>query len=157
MKRQQRETATNVYVTYIETTPEKLWRAITDPEMTRRYWRHPGSEVGNENVSDWKVGSPWEHRGEGKLYLIGKVIESVRPRRLVLTWAFPAEADDENKVSRVTFDIEPQEKAVRLTVTHEDLVPGSDMLSGISRGWPAVLSGLKTFLETGRPLALTRF
>lgn len=137
-----------VYVTYIATSPEKLWNALIDPKMTAKYWQH-------ENVSDWKPGSRWEHLGFDKdrtLRLVGKVLESSPPRRLVLTWAFPADQAREEKHSRVTFEIEPIGDIVRLTVTHDHLEPGSDMLEGIKTGWPKVLSSLKSLLEVGRPL-----
>ena len=137
-----------VYVVYISTTPEKLWNALIDPEVTAKYWQH-------ENVSDWKPGSKWEHRGfdtKRTLKLVGKVIESSPPRRLVITWAFPADEASEEKHSRVTFELEPIGDVVRLTVTHDHLEPGSQMLQGIMKGWPKVLSSLKSLLETGRPL-----
>lgn len=137
-----------VYVTYIATSPEELWRALIDAEMTTKYWQHI-------NVSDWRAGSRWEHRGagnEGALRLVGRVIESSPPRRLVLTWALPADEAREEKHTRVTFEIEPLGEVVRLTVTHDRLEPGSDMLRGITAGWPQVLSSLKTLLEVGRPL-----
>ncbi len=137
-----------VYVTYIATTPEKLWNALLDPKMTTKYWQH-------ENVSDWQPGSKWEHRrsdNEGTLKLVGKVIESSPPRRLVLTWAFPVDEAREEKHSRVTFEIEPIGDVVRLTVTHDRLEPGSEMLQGITKGWPKVLSSVKSLLEVGRPL-----
>jgi uncharacterized protein YndB with AHSA1/START domain len=141
-----------VYVTYISTTPEKLWNALMDGEMTKQYWgRH-------KNVSDWKVGSTWKHQDyddAGVVDIVGKVVESTPPRRLVLTWAFPANAAMEAKHSRVTFEIEPFFDAVRLTVTHDQLEPDSDMLHGITQGWPAVLSSLKTLLETGQPMPMT--
>ncbi|HEV3444154.1 MAG TPA: SRPBCC family protein [Gemmataceae bacterium] len=139
-----------VYVTYIATTPEKLWNALVDGEMTRQYWwRH-------RNVSDWKVGSKWEHQDyddASVVDIVGKVVECVPPRRLVLTWAFPADATNPAKHTRVTFEIEAQPDCVRLTVTHDELEPGSEMQRRISAGWPAVLSSLKTFLETGRTFA----
>ena len=137
-----------VYVTYISTTPEKLWNALIDPEWTRRYWEH-------ENVSDWKPGSTWQHQRSDAactVDLVGKVVESAPPRRLVLTWAFPADAANAAKHSRVTFEIEPIDEMVRLTVTHDELEAWSEMLKGITEGWPRVLSSLKTLLETGRPL-----
>jgi uncharacterized protein YndB with AHSA1/START domain len=137
-----------VYVTYIATSPEKLWKALIDPAMTTKYWQHV-------NVSDWKPGSRWEHRGadkERELKLVGKVIESSPARRLVLTWAFPADEAREEKHTRVTFEIEPIGDVVRLTVTHDRLEPDSKMLDGITKGWPKVLSSLKTMLEVGKPL-----
>lgn len=138
-----------VYVTYIATTPEKVWRALVDTDVTREYWAH-------ENVSDWRPGSQWEHRrldDARTIDIVGKVVESTPPRRLVFTWARPKEAEDDSKHSRVTFDIEPQgDGLIRLTVTHEDLERDPKMLAGISGGWPKVLSNLKTLLETGRAL-----
>ena len=137
-----------VYVTYVSTTPEKLWNAIIDPKMTAKYWQH-------DNLSDWKPGSKWEHRtsdGDRALRLVGKVVEVTPPRCLVLTWADPADEARAEKHSRVTFEIEPVGDLVRLTVTHDRLEPGSEMLEGITKGWPKVLSSLKTLLEVGRPL-----
>lgn len=148
-----------VYVTYIATTPEKVWQALVDTEVTRKYWTAPYSEGPphvNVNVSDWKPGSRWEHQRDDASHavdVVGTVVESAPPRRLVLTWARPKEADDASKHSRVTFDIEPQgDRLIRLTVTHEDLEHDPKMLAGISGGWPGVLSNLKTLLETGHAL-----
>ena len=138
-----------VYVIYIATTPEKVWAALLEGELTRQYWRH-------DNVSDWKVGSTWEHRrsdGEqGKVDIAGKVVESVPTKRLVVTWARPSEVAETAKHSRVTYEIEPVASAVRLTVTHDQLEADPDMARAISGGWPKVLSSLKSLLETGRPL-----
>jgi uncharacterized protein YndB with AHSA1/START domain len=137
-----------VYVTYIATTPEKLWNALLESEVTRQYWQH-------DNVSDWKPGSRWEHRrndAAATVDLVGKVLESSPPKRLVLTWAYPADEATEARHTRVTFDIEPVRGVVRLTVTHDAFTPGSDMLEKISAGWPKVLSSLKSLLEGGRPL-----
>ncbi len=143
-----------VYVVYIATTPEKLWNALTDGEVTKLYWgRH-------RNASDWKVGSTWEHQDydNAKIVdMVGKVLESEPPRRLVLTWALPAEAADPAKHSRVAFDIEPFRDTLRLTITHDELDPDSEMFHGISFGWPIVASSLKTLLETGQPFdSMTR-
>ena len=143
-----RETTSFVYVTYILSTPEKVFEAITKPELARRYWGH-------ENVSDWKAGSRWEHiraNDERTVELVGKVIEVSPPSRLVITWANASQAADPASHSRVTFDIEEYENMVRLTVTHDELEVGSGMEKGIKRGWPIVLSSLKSFLETGRGL-----
>ena len=141
-----------VYVTFIAVAPEKVWNALIDEEATKKYW-------GRSNVSDWKPGSKWEHRrieGSEIADLVGKVIESAPPRRLVISWASPGEIEKPNAISRVTFNIEPHEGGnTRLTVTHDDLEPGSDMERGISGGWPRVLSNLKTFLETGRVMPIT--
>ncbi len=141
-----------VYVTYISSTPQKVWDALLDGEMTKLYWGR------QRNVSDWKPGSKWEHQhydDPSVVDIVGQVIESDPPHKLVLTWSEPQHAGDPDKTSRVTFEIEPFADAVRLTVRHEELDPGSDMLHGITRGWPAILSSLKSLLETGRPLAMT--
>lgn len=142
-----------VYVTYIASTPEKVWRALIDAEVTHQYWIDPLSEKpAHINASDWKVGSEWRHERVDPAKTIdiaGKVLESIPPRRLVLSWARPNELQEESKHSRVTFDIEPYgDDLVRLTVTHEDL--DDSMHLGISKGWPMILSNLKTFLESGR-------
>jgi uncharacterized protein YndB with AHSA1/START domain len=138
-----------VYVTYIRSTPEKIWDAITDREISGQYW---GGGC-HRNVSDWKPGSKWEHQrtdGSG-VDIVGTVTESNRPGRLVITWAAPGEPADPEKTSRVVFQIEPyKEDVVRLTVTHSELEPDSEMLRGITSGWPLVLSSLKSFLETGK-------
>ncbi len=135
-----------VYVAYIASTPEKIWDALVTADVTRKYWRH-------ENVSGWKPGSEWRHVRDDAAHtvdLVGEVVECDRPRRLVLTWADPADAGDKSKHTRVAFDIEPFEGMVRLTELRE----GSDTLRNISNGWPRVLSSLKSYLETGRPLDL---
>ena len=138
-----------VYVTYISATPEKVWHALLDGDMTRQYWGH-------ENVSDWQPGSAWQHRRCDEAHtvdLVGEVIESMPPRRLVMTWVGAnADAADATRRSRVAIDIEAVGTMVRLTVTHDELTAGSDMLKGITGGWPRVISSLKSLLETGRPL-----
>lgn len=145
-----------VYVTYIATTPEKAWRALVDTDLMREWWVDPAAGCARVNVSDWKPGSRWAHTradATGAVDIVGKVIETTPPRRLVFTWARPNDAEDETRHSRVAFDIEPYgDGLVRLTVTHDDLDRDPDMLSGISGGWPKVLSNLKTFLESGRAL-----
>ncbi len=136
-----------VYVTYISTSPEKVWSALTDPKITPKYWEQA-------NISDWKPGSTWEHRQGGKggtLLGGGKVVESAPPRRLVITWGNPGDMDHEEKHSRVTFEIEVVHGIVKLTVTH-DRLSGSEDLDGAREGWAQVLSSLKTMLETGKAL-----
>ncbi|BCY09642.1 metalloregulator ArsR/SmtB family transcription factor [Actinoplanes sp. L3-i22] len=133
---------TYVYVTYIHATPEQVWQALTDADLTARFWGHA-------NVSDWLPGSPWEHRradGSGVVDVVGKVLTAEPPSRLAIT--FEDSPDREREPSVVTFLVEPHQDIVRLTVTHENL-PDVDMLNGISSGWPAVLSNLKSLLETG--------
>jgi len=146
-----------VYVTYIETTPARVWEALVDTDVTRKYWMGPNANVpAHVNVSDWRPGSPWEHQRVDETRAVdiaGKVVESTPPHRLVISWARPKELADESKHSRVTFDIEPiGDTLVRLTVTHEGLERDEPMLAGISTGWPMVLSNLKSLLETGKAL-----
>ena len=143
-----RETTSFVYVTYIVSTAEKVFEAIVKPEIARRYWGH-------ENISDWQPGSRWEHvraNEERTVELVGKVVEISPPNRLDITWANASEAADPASHSRVTFEVEEYEEMVRLTVTHDELEAGSGMAKGISKGWPVVLSSLKSFLETGRAI-----
>ena len=145
-----RETTSFVYVTYIRSTPQKVFEAITRPDIARRYWAH-------ENVSDWKPGSKWEHiraNDERTVELVGKVVEISPPTRLVMSWANASQADDPTKHSRVTFAIEEYDTMVKLTVSHDELEAGSGMAKGISQGWPAVLSSMKSFLETGSGIDL---
>lgn len=141
-----KEKTSFVYVTYIRSTPEKVFEAITRPEIARRYWGH-------ENLSDWQPGSDWRHvraNDERTVNIVGKVVEVSAPRRLVITWASPSQSDDPAAYSRVSFDVEAYDDMVRLTVTHDELEAGSGMASGIQKGWPIVLSSLKSLLETGQ-------
>jgi uncharacterized protein YndB with AHSA1/START domain len=136
-----------IYVTYIKTTPEKLWQALTTKEIIRQYWS------GRSNDSTWKKGAPLESRSpEGDLEWSGKILESRKPRRLVYTFAV---ASLKEPASRVTFEIKraPRDEggALKLTVTHDQLAPKGKTYPGIQEGWPAVLSRLKTLLETGKP------
>jgi uncharacterized protein YndB with AHSA1/START domain len=127
------------YTTYIKSTPEKVWQGITNPEFTRQYWGH-------DNLSDWKVGSTWQHVSirSKQTNIVGKVLESNPPKRLVVSWANPSKLEDE---SQVTYEITQIEDLVRLDVTHTGL--SEDMGRSVLRGWPLVLSSLKSFLETG--------
>lgn len=137
-----------IYTTYIKTTPEKVWAAITNPEFTRQYWLQ-------EIASDWKKGSKWQMLNNDKertAKIVGEVLECTPPTRLVLTWAQAADAADKSEHSRVTYNIETVEDMVRLTVTHDNLKPGSVMSEKIVIGWPRVLSSMKSFLETGKGL-----
>jgi len=134
-----------VYVSYINSTPETVWNALIDPEVTKQYWWN------HHNASDWETGSKWEHRDYDdpkRVDIVGEVIESTPPSRLVVTWAHPADEGNKEKTSRVTYEIEEaKEGVVRLTVTHDEL--DQEMFESISVGWPGVVSALKTLLETG--------
>ncbi|ONI86431.1 ArsR family transcriptional regulator [Actinosynnema sp. ALI-1.44] len=134
-----------VYVTYIESTPEKVWEAITDADLSAQYWGH-------RNVSDWQAGSIWEHQrlDDAVADVTGVVEECTPPRRLAFTWVDPAKPDE---TSKVTFDIQRYGEVVRLTVTHEDFVDEAQQRAAAA-GWAAVLSNLKSFMETGKPLSL---
>jgi uncharacterized protein YndB with AHSA1/START domain/DNA-binding transcriptional ArsR family regulator len=137
---------TFVYVTYIESTPEKVWHALTDADLTGAYWGH-------SNISDWHTGSRWEHvrtDGSGIADVVGTVIDSVPGERLVLTFDPPAD-QPVGDPSVVTFDISPYRDIVRLTVTHENLADAG-AYEAVSVGWPAVCANLKSLLETGRTL-----
>jgi uncharacterized protein YndB with AHSA1/START domain len=137
-----------VYVTYIASTSAKVWKALTDGELTRQYWKHT-------NESDWKPGSKWKHvadDGKGTIKLVGAVVEVIPNKRLVLTWGDASGADHGASHSRVAIAIEPVGQMVRVTVTHDELTAGSEMAKSIAAGWPRVISSLKSFLETGSPL-----
>jgi len=150
-----------VYTTYIKTTPEQLWRALTEPAFTRRWWQ-------TSFDTDWKVGSPmvWDNQGLSIADPEQVVLESDPYRRLAYTWhTFTPELkahlriDDElfaklaaERRSRVAFDIEPVGELVKLTVVHDDFEPGSTAATMVRNGWPVFLSSLKTLLETGEAL-----
>jgi uncharacterized protein YndB with AHSA1/START domain len=139
-----------VYVTYIATTPEKLWHALTDSETTARFW------FGFRLSSDWRVGSAfWAKRG-GKTFNTGVILESYPPHRLSYTWEPHHDGLDDERPSRVTFVLEAAENQVKLTLIHDDFDPGSKALEAVSGGWPRVLSSLKSLLETGSALVWFR-
>ena len=150
-----------VYTTFIKTTPQRLWQALTDPAFTRRYW-------GATFESDWSAGSAmtWSQSGMTITDPAQVVLESRPYRRLAYTWhtftpefaeTFGLSAEAVARMaserrSKVTFEIEPHGQTVKLTVVHDDFEAGSAVLEGISQGWPAILSSLKTLLETGEAL-----
>ncbi len=134
-----------LYVTYIRTTPEKLWDALTKPEFTRLYWSGVWQDCTWEKGSSWKMVFPDGRAGDS-----GEILECERPRRVVIKWRneFRPELREEG-YSRCTMELEPAGEAVKLTVTHEIDVPNSKLIQAVSGGWPRVLSNLKTMLETG--------
>lgn len=141
-----------VYVTYIRTTPEKLWAALIEPEFTKQYW------AGTYQVSDWKIGSDWKIMiPDGRIGDSGKVLEFDPPRRLVVSWRneFMADLKAEG-YSTCTYQLEPAGTAVKLTLTHEIPVANSKMIGGVSEGWPHLLASLKSLLETGESLVESR-
>jgi uncharacterized protein YndB with AHSA1/START domain len=141
-----------VYVTYIRSTPEKVWQALTDQQMIRKYW------FGMTAECDWKPGSPWRLKFEdGRTADSGEVLEAVPLKRLVLKWRneFKPELKAEG-YTRCTMEIELADyypdfggKAVKLTITHELEGEGMKLIGAVSGGWPKVLSNLKSLLETG--------
>lgn len=138
-----------VHVTYIRTTPDKLWEALTSSDFSRRYW------FGTEFRSDFKVGSPFALVMGGKVTDTGEILEADRPRRL--SYTFKHELDDEMRkegATRVVFTLEPHGELVKLTLTHEGFGKDSKLLDGISKGWPAILASLKSLLESGDALAI---
>jgi uncharacterized protein YndB with AHSA1/START domain len=138
-----------VYVTYIETSAEKLWEALTSSEFSKLYWWDTSV------VSDWKIGSPFALVLNGRTTDVGEVIESDRPRRLSYTFRhILSDAASKEQPTRVTFVLEPHGKLVKLTLTHQGFAEGSVILDGISKGWPAIMSSLKSMLETGTPLVI---
>ena len=142
---------TQVYSIFIRATPEQVWEAITTPEFTRRYFY--GSEIDStlEPGSSYKSWAPERDR----LWVEGEIIESRAPERLVHTWLslYDEEAAGEQP-SRVAWEIEPQDGGVtKLTVVHDRLEGAPATAESVAGGWSYVLSGLKTLLETGQPLA----
>jgi len=145
-------TESTVYVTYIASTPEKVWAALTSSEFTKQYF------FGRSVESDWKEGSPWILRKpDGSADVRGEVRESSPPQRLVVSWEVDGPPELKNlPESIVTYEIEViGEGVVRLTMTeaHPTAIPAY-LLEGGRRGWPMILSGLKSLLETGKPLRL---
>lgn len=137
-----------VYVTYIRTTPEKLWSALIKPEFTRAYW------FGAVHDTTWRKGSPWKMKfADGTVPMSGEILDIDPPKRLVLGWM--GELNPEIRAegtSRCTFEIDAQDDTVKLTVTHEMDCERSKLIENVSNGWPIVLSGLKSLLETGTTL-----
>ena len=150
-----------VYTTYIQTTPEQLWLALTAPAFTERYW-------GATFETDWEAGSQmrWVQFGHTIADPAQVVLESVPYRRLSYTWhtftpecaagvVLTNEARDRIAAeprSKVTFDIEPLGELVKLTVLHDGFEPGSLVAAMVSQGWPRIIANLKTLLETGETL-----
>jgi uncharacterized protein YndB with AHSA1/START domain len=141
-----------VYVSYIRTTPEKLWQALLEPEFTRQFW----SECWQE--SEWKIGASWKLMiPDGRVGDSGEILEIEPQRRLVLSWRneFKPEMRKEGH-SRLTYELEKLGTSVKLTVTHEMDRPESKLVKAVSTGWPHILSSLKSLLETGESLEETR-
>ncbi len=141
-----------VYVTYIRTTPEKLWQALIEPEFTRQFWCDTRQDC------EWKPGASWRLMiPDGRLADSGEVLEIEPGRRLVLRWRnqFIPEMHADGD-SRLTYELEQQGEAVKLTLIHEIDKPGSKLIEAVSQGWPHILASLKSLLETGESLEATR-
>lgn len=137
--------STFVYVTFIRTTPERLWAALTSPDMMKQYWFDMHQE------SDWTPGSPWRLLfADGRVADTGEILEADPPRRLVIRWRneFRPEIKAEGP-ALCTYQIEPVDGAVKLTVTHAMDRPNTQFIEAVSGGWPRILSNLKSLLETG--------
>ena len=140
--------STFVYVTYIRTTLDKLWSALTDEEFMKQYW------FGTHCESKWTAGSPWTLvSGDGQILDAGEIVEAEPPRRLVIRWRhqnkpeLKAEGD-----SLCTMELEPSGTAVKLSITHTIERESSKLIEAVSGGWPKVISNLKSLLETGSPI-----
>jgi uncharacterized protein YndB with AHSA1/START domain len=138
-----------VYVTFIRTTPDRLWSALTTPEFIRQYW------FGMHCESDWKPGSPWKLVfADGRLADAGEIVEADPPQRLVIKWRneWNAEMRAEG-YSLCTFQIESvpdaSPQAVKLSITHAIERTESKFIEAVSGGWPRIISNLKSLLETG--------
>jgi uncharacterized protein YndB with AHSA1/START domain len=142
--------STFVYVTYIRTTPEKLWSALTDSEFIKQYW------FGTLCKSEWTAGSAWRHlSGDGQLLDLGQIVEAEKPRRLVIRWRnqHKPELKAEGE-SQCTMEIEPSGTVVKLSITHTMERDPSKFIAAVSGGWPKVISNLKSLLETGSAVVL---
>jgi len=137
--------STFIYVTYIRTTPEKLWAALTDREFMKQYW------FGSHCESEWRAGSPWKLVShEGQLLDAGEILEAEPPRRLVIRWQHQNKAELKAEGdSRCTLELEPSGTAVKLSITHTLEREPSKLITAVSGGWPKVVSNLKSLLETG--------
>jgi uncharacterized protein YndB with AHSA1/START domain len=137
--------STFVYVTFIRTTPQQLWDALTSPEFTQQYW------FGMHQESDWKSGSSWRLLfPDGRVADAGEIVEVDAPRRLVLKWRNEFRPDLKSEgYSHCTMLLEPVAGAVKLTITHVMERADSKLIEAVSGGWPRILSNLKSLLETG--------
>jgi len=139
--------STYVYVTYIRTTPDELWSALTDAEFMKQYW------FGNQCLSEWTPGSSWKMvHPDGHLTDAGEIAEADPPKRLVIRWQHQDKPELKAEgMSLCTMEIEPAGTAVKLSITHTIDRDPSKLIVAVSGGWPKVISNLKSLLETGSP------
>lgn len=138
--------STFVYVTYIRTTQDKLWSALTtDVEFMKQYW------FGMHCESQWTAGSSWKMvSSDGEITDAGEIVDAEPPRRLVIRWQHEKRPELKAEgVSQCTIELEPSGGAVKLTITHTIERDPSQLIVAVSGGWPAILSNLKSLLETG--------
>ncbi|MDE2091935.1 MAG: SRPBCC family protein [Gammaproteobacteria bacterium] len=137
--------STFVYVTYIRTTPEKLWSTLTDAEFNKQYW------FGCHCESRWTAGSPWKLVSpDGQILDAGEIVEAVPPRRLVIRWQHQNKPELKAEgASLCTMELEPSGSAVKLCITHSIDRDPSKLIEAVSGGWPKIISNLKSLLETG--------
>jgi uncharacterized protein YndB with AHSA1/START domain len=137
--------STFVYVSYIRTTPEKLWSALTDAEFMKQYW------FGTHCESRWTPGSPWKMLyPDGTITDAGEIVESEPPRRLVIRWQHQNKPELKAEgESLCTMELEPSGTAVKLSITHTIEREPSKLIAAVSGGWPKIISNLKSLLETG--------
>jgi uncharacterized protein YndB with AHSA1/START domain len=134
-----------MYVTYIRTTPQRLWSALTNNEFIRQYWFGVSAE------SEWQVGASWKLTfSDGRTADTGEIVELEPGRKLVIRWRneFRPELKAEGW-SICTMELEPVSTAVKLTITHTMERDNSKFIEAVSGGWPQILSNLKSLLETG--------
>lgn len=136
-----------VYTVDIRATPKRIWDAITKPDVTRQFWGH-------ENISNWRQDYEWLHvavDNNRTVKLVGEVVKVIPQKLLILTWADPMHIEDNSKV---TFEIKEikEKNATCLKIIHNNFKVESKMFEDIKVGWPMVLSSMKSFLETGKPL-----
>ena len=135
-----------VYVIYIRSTRERVWQALTEGAITREYWS------GHRIESDWKVGGPLRFYDGDQLVHDDTVLKYDPPALLSYSWFTLRPGFENEGRSQVTFTLEEVGAQVRLTLVHDEFQPGGKMLAAVSGGWPAVLSSLKSLLETGKAL-----
>jgi uncharacterized protein YndB with AHSA1/START domain len=141
-----------VYTTYIATTPEKLWQALTNSEFTKQYF------FGSEIVSDWQIGSSFKLMNKDKVEHYGEVLVCEPYRLLTVTWSVKDKDVEGDRISKVTYELTPMNSTVKLTLLHEDLLEKDirkdvGKIDGFNNGWPVILSNLKSLLETGKTLS----